>query len=407
MIKINPHYQKLQSSYLFVEISKRIKAFQTNNPDADLIRLGIGDVTLSLTPAVVDAFEKAVAEMGTDQGFHGYGPEQGYSFLREAIAQHDFQNRNANVSADEIFISDGAKCDTGNILEIFDSSITIAVPDPVYPVYVDSSVMGGRTGNMVNGRYEKLIYLDGNSSNGYVPLPDKDLKADIIFLCFPNNPTGATASREQLAAWVDHAHKTGAIILFDAAYEAFIQDPEIPHSIYEIPGARDVAIEFRSFSKTAGFTGTRCAYTVIPSSLYGQDSVGNTVSLWELWNRRQSTKFNGVSYPVQRAAAAVYSPQGQEETLERVKYYMENAKIISNTLIDAGYEVTGGLNSPYIWIQVGGDSWEFFDKLLNECAIVCTPGTGFGRCGEGCIRISAFNHREKVTAAMERIKSII
>lgn len=407
MIKINSHYRKLQSSYLFVEIAKRVKSFQESNPDKNIIKLGIGDVTRALSPSIIKAFQEAVNEMGQDNSFRGYGPEQGYAFLREAIAENDYLSRGAQISADEIFISDGAKCDTGNILEILDQDIRIAVPDPVYPVYVDSSVMSGRTGTIDNKRYSGLTYLEGNPENGYVPMPTADLKADVIFLCFPNNPTGAVASRQQLTAWVEYAHQNGSLILFDAAYEAFIQDPDIPHSIYEIPGARDVAIEFRSFSKTAGFTGTRCAFTVVPSSLQGQDSEGNQISLWELWNRRQSTKFNGVSYPVQKAAAAIYSEQGKKETSEQIKYYLENAAIIRETMEAAGYTVTGGSDSPYIWISVDGDSWDFFDKLLNEAAVVCTPGTGFGRAGEGCIRISAFNHREKVVEAMERIRPIL
>ncbi|WP_460055126.1 LL-diaminopimelate aminotransferase [Spirochaeta dissipatitropha] len=407
MIKINSHYRKLQSSYLFVEIAKRVKSFQETNPDKNIIKLGIGDVTRALSPSIIKAFQEAVNEMGQDSSFRGYGPEQGYAFLREAIAEHDYLSRGAHISADEIFISDGAKCDTGNILEILDQDIRIAVPDPVYPVYVDSTVMSGRTGAIDNKRYSGLTYLEGNLENGYVPMPGTDLKADVIFLCFPNNPTGAVASREQLTAWVEYAHQNGALILFDAAYEAFIQNPDIPHSIYEIPGARDVAIEFRSFSKTAGFTGTRCAFTVVPSSLQGQDSEGNQISLWELWNRRQSTKFNGVSYPVQKAAAAIYSEQGKKETTEQIKYYLENAAIIRETMEAAGYTVTGGTDSPYIWISVAGDSWDFFDKLLNEAAVVCTPGTGFGRAGEGCIRISAFNHRDKVIEAMERIRPIL
>ena len=407
MIKINSNYRKLQSSYLFVEIAKRVTAFQQANPDTDIIKLGIGDVTRALPPSIVAAFQAGVQEMGRDQSFRGYGPEQGYAFLREAIAEHDYQSRGAHISAEEIFVSDGAKCDTGNILEIFDHDIKIAVPDPVYPVYVDTSVMSGRTGTMQDGRYQGLIYLEGTPENGYVPMPTPDLDADVIFLCFPNNPTGAVASREQLAAWVDHAHNTGAIILFDAAYEAFIRNPEIPHSIYEIPGARDVAIEFRSFSKTAGFTGTRCAFTVVPSSLQGVDASGTSVSLWDLWNRRQSTKFNGVSYPVQQAAAAVYTEQGRREVREQIDYYLENAAIIRATLQEAGYDVTGGTDSPYIWTTVAGDSWDFFDRLLNEAGVVCTPGTGFGRAGNGCVRISAFNHRDKVEEAMRRIRPIL
>lgn len=403
MIRINENYRKLKASYLFSDIAKRVSAFQEANPYKSIIRLGIGDVTEPLPEACRQAFHDAVEEMGTEDGFHGYGPEQGYPFIREAIAKNDFQDRGADISADEVFLSDGAKCDSGNIQEIFGPDIKIAVSDPVYPVYVDTNVMAGRTGENVDGRYEGFVYLDATPENGYVPsIPDE--KVDLIYLCFPNNPTGATATREQLKAWVDYAKECGAIILFDAAYVAFIRDESLPQSIFEIEGARDVAIEFRSFSKTAGFTGTRCAYTVIPKSLKAVDSEGNEHSVHSLWNRRHCTKFNGVSYPVQKAAEAVYSPEGKAEIKRLTDFYLENAKIIRTAVQELGYKCIGGDNSPYIWIETGRPSWDFFDLLLNEAGVVCTPGAGFGTCGEGHIRISAFNSREKVEEAMERIK---
>jgi len=368
MILVNENYAKLQSSYLFSEIAKRVKTYTAANPDKKVIRLGIGDVTLPLAPACVKAMHKAVDEMADAATFRGYGPEQGYDFLREAIAANDYQARGADIAADEIFVSDGAKCDTANIQELFAQKLTIAVPDPVYPVYVDTNVMAGRTGKNVEGRYEGLVYLDSTPANGFVPAPPKE-KVDLIYLCFPNNPTGATATRKQLAAWVKYARDNQALILFDAAYEAFIRDPELPRSIYEIPGARDVAIEFRSFSKTAGFTGTRCAFTVIPKSVVAYDKKGKPVALHALWNRRHTTKFNGVSYPVQRAAEAVYSPLGRKQAAKQVDLYLANAKIIRKTMTDLGYTCTGGDNSPYIWIDVKQDSWMFFDRLLNEAQI--------------------------------------
>jgi LL-diaminopimelate aminotransferase len=405
MIRVNENYLKLKSSYLFSEIAKRVAAFQKENPGREIIRMGIGDVTEPLPPSIVEAFRRGVDDMALTKTFRGYGPEQGYDFLREAIAANDFSGRNAHVDADEIFISDGAKCDTGNFQELFSNDIAIAVPDPVYPVYVDTNVMAGRTGAFSGGRYESLIYLECTRENSFVPdLPRR--KADLIYLCFPNNPTGATITREQLARWVAYARENRALILYDAAYESFIRDESLPHSIYEIEGAREVAIEFRSFSKTAGFTGTRCAFTVVPKSCMVYDSAGGAHSLHALWNRRHTTKFNGVSYPVQRAAEAVYSPEGKKQVQSVVDFYLGNAKIVREKMTSLGYECTGGENSPYIWINAGRPSWEFFDHLLKNAGVVCTPGEGFGRCGEGYIRISAFNGRENVEKAMDRIAKL-
>ncbi|CAN2041781.1 LL-diaminopimelate aminotransferase [Candidatus Magnetomoraceae bacterium gMMP-15] len=402
MITINENYLKLKASYLFSDIAKRVEAYQTEHPDIEIIKLGIGDVTRALVPACIDAFHRAVDEMAIDASFRGYGPEQGYDFLREAIARHDFQAYGADINADEIFISDGAKCDTGNIQELFSQNIKIAIPDPVYPVYVDTNVMAGRTGEAENGRYKKLIYMESNEKNNFVPdLPEE--KVDLIYLCFPNNPTGAIITKEQLKHWVVYAKENKALILYDAAYEAFIRDDSLPRSIYEIEGAREVAIEFRSLSKTAGFTGTRCAYTVIPKSCMAFDTKGNKHDLHGLWNRRHSTKFNGVSYPVQRAAKAVYSYDGKNQIKEIIDYYLKNAALIRREMKNSGYHCTGGENSPYIWINTKTDSWKFFDMLLEKAAVVCTPGTGFGVCGNGYIRISAFNSFENVKKAMERI----
>ncbi len=407
MVTVNPHYAKLQASYLFSDIARRVREYQAANPGADIIRLGIGDVTEPLPPACIAALHAAVDEMGAEATFRGYGPEQGYDFLREAIAEHDFRARGADVSADEIFVSDGAKCDTGNFQELLAPDARIAVPDPVYPVYVDTNVMAGRTGAADGGRYAGLVYLDGDESNGFVPPPPAE-PVDVAYLCFPNNPTGATATREQLQAWVDWARENRALLLFDAAYEAFIRTPGIPHSIYEIPGARECAVEFRSFSKTAGFTGTRCAFTVVPRSLRVWNADGSPANLHALWTRRHTTKFNGVSYVVQRAAAAVYTPEGQAQTKALVDGYLGNAAIIRERLAARGYACIGGDNSPYIWVRTGGmDSWAFFDKLLHEAQIVTTPGSGFGRCGEGYIRISAFNRRDRVIEAMDRLSSVL
>ncbi|PID40896.1 MAG: LL-diaminopimelate aminotransferase [Proteobacteria bacterium] len=403
MIRINEHYLKLKASYLFADIAKRVAAYQQGKPNRPIIRLGIGDVTRALPEACITAFHRAVDEMAVDQSFRGYGPEQGYDFLRQAIAENDFKPRGADISADEIFVSDGAKCDTGNIQEIFDVNARIAIPDPVYPVYLDTNVMAGRTGSYRGGRYEGIVYLDGNRDNGFIPsLPDASV--DLIYLCFPNNPTGATITRQKLQDWVDYAAANKAIILYDAAYEAFIRDDDLPRSIYEIKGAREVAIEFRSFSKTAGFTGTRCAYTVVPTSLMAATASGDTHSIHNLWSRRHSTKFNGVSYPVQRAAEAVYSDAGKVQVSELVDYYMANADLIRMAMQDLGYDCIGGKNSPYIWVATGGDSWNFFDQLLEKTGVVCTPGAGFGACGEGFVRISAFNSRENVTEAMDRMR---
>ncbi len=408
MATINDNYLKLKAGYLFPEIARRVKAFAEANPDASIIRLGIGDVTEPLPEACRTAMIAAVQEMGDRATFKGYGPEQGYGWLREKIAAHDFQARGCDINAEEIFVSDGSKCDSGNILDIFGDDNTIAVTDPVYPVYVDTNVMAGHTGDANDrGEYGGLVYLPITAENNFAAqIPDQ--KVDLIYLCFPNNPTGATASREHLQAWVDYARTHGSIIFFDAAYEAFITDPAIPHSIYEIPGARDCAIEFRSFSKNAGFTGTRCALTVVPRSLTAKAADGSAVELWKLWNRRQSTKFNGVSYIIQRGAEAVYSPAGQAQIKMLVSFYMENAQIIREQLSAAGLQVYGGVNAPYVWVQTphGLSSWDFFDKLLHTCNVVGTPGSGFGAAGEGYFRISAFNSRENVEEAMRRITQV-
>ena len=402
MIRINSNYQKLQANYLFADIARRVRAFQTEHPEREIIRLGIGDVTRALPPACIAALHKASDELAHEASFRGYGPEQGYDFLREAIAEHDFRARGADISADEIFVSDGAKCDTGNIQELFAQDVRVAIPDPVYPVYVDTNVMAGRTGAPQDGRYPGLTYLECTAANGYVPaLPAQDV--DLIYLCFPNNPTGATITREQLEGWVRYAREHKALILFDAAYEAFIRDERLPHSIYEIPGAKEVAIEFRSFSKTAGFTGVRCAYTVVPEQCMAYDEAGRAVSVRDLWSRRHTTKFNGVSYPVQRAAEAVFNAEGKPQVRELIDFYLNNAAYIRQALQGMGLACTGGDNSPYIWVDTGRDSWEFFDLLLHEAGVVCTPGVGFGRCGQNHIRISAFNSFENVRTAMQRV----
>ncbi len=406
MLKINENYLKLQASYLFSDIARRVADFQAKHPDREVIKLGIGDVTRALPQACIQAFHGAVDEMADDATFRGYGPEQGYGFLRQAIAEHDFQARGAEISADEIFVSDGAKCDTGNIQELFSTDARIAIPDPVYPVYLDTNVMAGRTGEYADGRYQGIVYLDSTRENNYVPsLPDEPV--DLIYLCFPNNPTGSTITRDQLATWVDFARDQKALILFDAAYEAFIRDETLPHSIFEIPGAREVAIEFRSFSKNAGFTGTRCAYTVVPKECAAWDSAGNRQPLHPLWNRRHCTKFNGVSYPVQRAAEAVYSPEGQAQVRELVAYYLRNADHIAAAVKELGFAFVGGANSPYVWIWGDRDSWDFFDLLLDRAGVVCTPGAGFGKCGQGYIRLSAFNSHDNVVRAMERIRGAL
>jgi len=408
MPQINDSYLKLKAGYLFPEIGRRVTAFCNENPDAKVIRLGIGDVTEPLPPAIIAAMHKAVDEMASRETFRGYGPEQGYDFLRNAIAQNDYQARGCEIAADEIFISDGSKCDTGNILDIFGLNNRVAVQDPVYPVYVDTNVMAGRTGTAdEQGRYAGLTYLPCTAENDFNPdLPDQPV--DLVYLCYPNNPTGAVASRETLAKWVNYAKQTGALILFDAAYEAYITDDAIPHSIYEIPGARDVAIEFRSFSKNAGFTGTRCAFTVVPKSVTGTTADGQQQSIHPLWNRRHTTKFNGVSYIVQRGAEAVYSPDGKQQIAELVRFYLENAQLLRDGLESVGFRVFGGINAPYIWLETpsGQGSWDFFDHLLKQAHLVGTPGSGFGASGEGYFRLSAFNNRANVEEAVVRIKRL-
>lgn len=408
MISVNENFLKLKAGYLFPEIGRRVSAFAKANPQAKIIRLGIGDVTEPLAPAVIEAMHKAVDDMATAQNFHGYGPEQGYDFLRNAIVANDYAPRGAQVEADEIFVSDGAKCDTGNIQEIFGLDNIIAVTDPVYPVYVDTNVMAGRTGeNDGKGRYGNIVYMPCTAENRFVPeLPS--VPVDIIYLCYPNNPTGAVATREQLKKWVDYAIAHKAIILFDAAYEAFIRDDSIPHSIYEIEGARQVAIEFRSFSKTAGFTGIRCAFTVVPKGLVAHTKAGQPVELNPIWNRRHCTKFNGVSYVTQKGAEAVYSPEGKVQNKQIIDLYMSNADTMRKSLASFGYQVFGGEHAPYVWLKTpaGVDSWSFFDMLLQKANVVGTPGAGFGAAGEGYFRLSAFNNPERVKEAMDRIAKL-
>ncbi len=404
MITVNENFLKLKAGYLFPEIGRRAAAFARANPKAAIIRLGIGDVTEPLPAAVCTAMRQAVEDMSTAERFCGYGPEQGYEFLRDAIAENDYRARGAEVSPNEIFISDGAKCDTGNLQEIFGLENIVAVTDPVYPVYVDTNVMAGRTGQADSfGRYDKIVYMPCTADNNFVPdLPSEPV--DLIYLCYPNNPTGAVATKEQLKKWVDYAKAHKAVILFDAAYEAFIQDDSIPHSIYEVEGARQVAIEFRSFSKTAGFTGVRCAFTVVPEELVAYTKEGKPVPLKPVWNRRHCTKFNGVSYITQRGAQAVYSKEGQKQVRQIISIYMKNAAMMRQSLSKLGYAVYGGKNAPYIWLKTpnGMGSWEFFDLLLQKAHVVGTPGAGFGAAGEGYFRLSAFNHPDKVTEAMER-----
>ncbi len=392
MTQLNTHYLKLQGSYLFSTIAKRVREYKETHPGANVISLGIGDVSQPLVPAVVDALEKAAREMGQAETFHGYGPEQGYAFLRQAIARHDYQARNIDISADEIFVSDGAKSDVANFQELFAQNSAVALQDPVYPVYLDTNVMAGRTGNFENGRYGKIVYLPCTQETNFVPqLPAAH--ADIIYLCSPNNPTGAALTKAQLQMWVDYARAEQSIILFDSAYEAYITDPDLPHSIYEIPGAREVAVEFRSFSKTAGFTGTRCAYTVVPKSVQVQDETGRPHALNALWLRRQTTKFNGVPYIIQRGAEAVYTPSGQAQIKQTITLYQQNAQVILRALSKAGITAFGGQNAPYIWLKTPHNmaSWDFFDLLLNQAQIIGTPGVGFGLCGEGFLRLTAFN----------------
>ena len=407
MATINDNYLKLPGSYLFAEIARRVAAFKEANPDADIIRLGIGDVTQPLPPACIEAMHKAVDEMASADTFRGYGPEQGYSFLTDAIIEHNYKARGIEIASDEIFISDGSKSDCGNIQEIFGTDNRVAITDPVYPVYLDTNVMAGRTGTInPDGHFEGVTYLPCDASNDFAPaLPQE--RVDMIYLCCPNNPTGTTLSRTELKKWVDYARENEAVILFDAAYAAYITEDDVPRSIYEIEGAKDVAIEFRSFSKTAGFTGTRCGYTIIPKTVKGHAADGSLVEFNKLWNRRHTTKFNGTAYIVQRGAAAIYTEEGQKQVRETIAYYMENARIIREGLQAAGLKAYGGVNAPYIWLQTPNDmpSWDFFDKLLTEVHIVGTPGAGFGPCGEGYFRLTAFGNRENTVRAVERIKN--
>ena len=404
MATINENFLKLQTGYLFPEVSRRVRAFQAKNPDAKIISLGIGDVTQPLAPAIVEAMERAVEDLGSEANFHGYGPEQGYDFLINAIIENDYKARGIELDRTEIFISDGSKCDTGNIQEIFGADNIVAITDPSYPVYVDSNVMAGRTGQAdENGQYDKIVYMPCTTDNDFVPdLPKTHV--DIIYLCFPNNPTGAVATKEILSKWVDFARTNKAIIFFDAAYETFITEPDIPHSIYEIDGAREVAIEFRSFSKTAGFTGVRCAFTVVPKQLKAATSDGRAVEVNPLWARRHCTKFNGASYISQVGAAAVYTPEGRKQCRQIIDIYMGNAKLIRESLTKLGYEVYGGVNAPYIWMKTPDDlsSWDFFDRLLMKANVVGTPGSGFGPSGQGYFRLTAFARPVEVKEAMER-----
>lgn len=405
MAHINENYLKLPGSYLFAEVARRVNAFKEQNPAANIIRLGIGDVTLPLPAASVAAMKDAVEEMAHHETFRGYGPEQGYDFLIDAIIAYNYTQRGLHVAPDEIFVSDGSKSDCGNIQEIFGTDNTIAITDPVYPVYLDTNVMAGRTGELQqDGHFQGVVYLPSNADNHFSPALPKE-PVDMIYLCCPNNPTGTTLSRAELKKWVDYARTHDAVILFDAAYEAYITEPDVPRSIYEIEGARDVAIEFRSFSKTAGFTGTRCGYTVIPKTITAKSRDGSRHLLNALWSRRHSTKFNGVAYIIQRGAAAVYTPEGQAQIQENIAYYMENARIIRDGLQSVGLTIFGGINAPYIWLKTPNemDSWSFFDKLLTEVNIVGTPGIGFGPCGEGYFRLTAFGDRRATEEAMERI----
>ena len=407
MITLNENFLKLQKNYLFADIAQKVAAYQQAHPEAPVIRMGIGDVTRPLAPAVIEALHRAVDEMGSAETFRGYGPEHGYEFLRQAIVENDFAPRGIQINADEIFINDGAKSDTGNFGDILGTDNTLCVTDPIYPVYIDSNVMGGRAGDFKNGAWSRVTYCPCNAENDFVPaLPENS--ADMIYLCYPNNPTGTTLSREELEKWVAYALAHGSLILYDAAYEAYITREGIPHSIYEIPGAEKCAVEFHSFSKTAGFTGLRCGYTVVPKTLTVKAADGTEVSLNGLWNRRQCTKFNGTAYVVQRAAAAIYTPEGKQQVRETIDYYMENARIMRNALEAAGLKVYGGVDAPYIWFKTpeGTGSWEFFERLLHEIHVVSTPGVGFGPAGEGYIRLTAFGTRENTIAAMERLSKL-
>lgn len=406
MARLNENFLKLQAGYLFPEIGRRVTAFASSNPNARIIRMGIGDVTEPLPPAVIEAMHAAIDELAKRETFRGYGPEQGYEFLRAAIAQHDYRDRGVEIAADEVFVSDGSKCDCGSLLDILGNDNRIAITDPVYPVYVDTNVMAGNTGAVnPNGQFAGLVYLPMTAANGFSP-PLPEGPVDVIYLCSPNNPTGTVLDRQALTRWVEYAQANRSLILFDAAYEAFISDDSLPRSIYEIPGARKVAIEMRSFSKTAGFTGVRCAFTVVPKELEATTRGGEVRPLQPLWLRRHTTKFNGVSYPVQRGAAAIYTPAGREQVRELVRFYMENARLLRDGLAAAGLTTYGGVHAPYVWVQTpsGVSSWEYFDTLLKQCHVVCTPGSGFGASGEGFIRLSAFNSRENTSEAVARIE---
>lgn len=408
MATINENYMKLQGSYLFAEIARRVAAYKEANPSADIIRLGIGDVTQPLPAVCIEAMHKAVDEMGQAETFRGYGPEQGYSFLTEAIIKNNYTDRGISIASDEIFVSDGSKSDSGNIQEIFGTDNRVAITDPVYPVYLDTNVMAGRTGDIKeDGHFEGITYLPCTAENSFAPDLPKE-KVDIIYLCCPNNPTGTTLSREELTKWVNYAKKNDSVILFDAAYAAYITEKNIPRSIYEIHGAKDVAIEFRSFSKTAGFTGTRCGYTIVPKSVMGRTKDGSRVEFNKLWNRRHTTKFNGTAYVVQRAAAAIYTEEGKRQVKELIAYYMENARIIREGLQNVNIKAYGGINAPYIWLKTphGMSSWDFFDKLLHEANIVGTPGAGFGPCGEGYFRLTSFGSRENTERAVARFAKL-
>ena len=405
MALVNVHFLNLQNNYLFADIAKKVNAFKVMHPKADVISLGIGDVTQPLAPAVIEAMHRATDEMATVEGFHGYGPEQGYAFLREAILKNDFLPRGIHLDIDEVFINDGAKSDTGNIQELLHWDNFIGVTDPIYPVYIDSNVMIGRCDTFEDGRWTNVVYMPCTAENGFTPSIPKDRHMDVIYLCYPNNPTGTVITKQELRKWVNYALKNDALILYDAAYQAYIRDPEIPHSIYEIRGARKCAIEFHSYSKTAGFTGVRCGYTIVPKDLTVADFEGNRHSVHQLWNRRQCTKFNGASYISQRAAEAIYTPEGKVQIQATIDYYMANARLMLDTLRSLGYEVYGGENAPYIWMRTpdGTTSWQFFEELLYGANVVCTPGVGFGPSGEGYVRFTAFGSHETTEEALKRI----
>jgi LL-diaminopimelate aminotransferase len=407
MALVNIHYLNLQNNYLFADIAKKVNVFKVTHPKADVISLGIGDVTQPLCPAVIDAMHRAVDEMATAENFHGYGPEQGYRFLREAIVRNDFQPRGIHLSPDEIFINDGAKSDTGNMQEVLHWDNFIGVTDPIYPVYIDSNVMIGRCGTFEDGKWTNVTYMPCTAENGFVPKIPEDKHMDVIYLCYPNNPTGTVISRQELRKWVNFALKNDALIFYDAAYQAYIQDPDIPHSIYEIRGARKCAVEFRSYSKTAGFTGVRCGYTVVPKEVTVATFEGERIPLHQLWLRRQSTKFNGASYISQRAAEAIYTPEGKEQVQQTIDYYMQNARHMLTVLRSLGFECYGGENAPYIWMRTpsGTSSWQFFEELLYGAHVVCTPGVGFGPSGEGYVRFTAFGSHEQTEEALRRIEN--